>query len=208
MFRSATTVEEARSNADDRLLHWTARRRFQRLLAEIHFRIRYFLPSPLPWFRPPRTNSAEPSSGASKRLIAASTMPPRSSALGNGGRLTQLHVLRGDGDDGHAAVATFSDKGLITFDQQGQPRVAQLRSVPPGSQSRSADASSIAGSMSWPRASSARAAGADRRPPHHGHRSAALAAGAFPSSRSSSFSRGTASTSPSRRRNSGRFASS
>lgn len=39
MFRSATTVEEARSNADDRMLHWTVRRRFHRLLAEIHARI-------------------------------------------------------------------------------------------------------------------------------------------------------------------------
>lgn len=42
MFRSATTVEEARSNADPRLLHWTARRRFQKLLAEIHARIKTF----------------------------------------------------------------------------------------------------------------------------------------------------------------------
>ncbi|HUY90831.1 MAG TPA: ParA family protein [Pirellulales bacterium] len=42
MFRSATTVEEARSNADPRLLHWTARKRFQRLLAEIHARIKTF----------------------------------------------------------------------------------------------------------------------------------------------------------------------
>lgn len=40
MFRSATTVEEARSNADERFLHWTARRRFKRLFAEIHARIR------------------------------------------------------------------------------------------------------------------------------------------------------------------------
>ena len=40
MFRSATTVEEARSNADDRLLHWTARRRFRRLFAEIQSRIK------------------------------------------------------------------------------------------------------------------------------------------------------------------------
>lgn len=50
MFRSATTVEEARSNADDRLLHWTVRRRFRRLLAEIHFRIKSssLVLSPLP----------------------------------------------------------------------------------------------------------------------------------------------------------------
>ena len=40
MFRSATTVEEARSNGDQRFLHWTARRRFHRLLAEIHARIK------------------------------------------------------------------------------------------------------------------------------------------------------------------------
>lgn len=39
MFRSSTTVEEARSNADERLLHWTARRRFIRLVAEIQSRI-------------------------------------------------------------------------------------------------------------------------------------------------------------------------
>jgi chromosome partitioning protein len=39
MFRSSTTVEEARSNADERLLHWTVRRRFRRLLTEIHTRI-------------------------------------------------------------------------------------------------------------------------------------------------------------------------
>lgn len=39
MYRSATTVEEARSNADDRLLHWTARRRFNRLFSEIVARI-------------------------------------------------------------------------------------------------------------------------------------------------------------------------
>lgn len=48
MFRSATTVEEARSNADDRLMHWTARRRFKALLAEVQFRITTLahLPSP------------------------------------------------------------------------------------------------------------------------------------------------------------------
>jgi chromosome partitioning protein len=50
MFRSATTVEEARSNANDRLMHWTARRRFKRLIAEIHFRIKSLpqIPSPSP----------------------------------------------------------------------------------------------------------------------------------------------------------------
>ena len=49
MFRSATTVEEARSNANDRLMHWTARRRFKRLITEIHFRIKSLsrIPSPL-----------------------------------------------------------------------------------------------------------------------------------------------------------------
>ena len=40
MFRSSTTVEEARSSADDKLLHWTVRRRFQNLLAEIQVRIK------------------------------------------------------------------------------------------------------------------------------------------------------------------------
>jgi chromosome partitioning protein len=40
MFRSATTVEEARSNADFRLMHWTAQRRFRALLAEIITRIK------------------------------------------------------------------------------------------------------------------------------------------------------------------------
>lgn len=40
MFRSSTTVEEARSNADDRFLHWTARRRFFSLFAEIHLRMK------------------------------------------------------------------------------------------------------------------------------------------------------------------------
>jgi chromosome partitioning protein len=50
MFRSATTVEEARSNADERLLHWTARRRFQKLFAEIYARLKTFsaLRSPSP----------------------------------------------------------------------------------------------------------------------------------------------------------------
>ncbi len=48
MFRSATTVEEARSSADERLLHWTARRRFHALLAEILARVktRSLTPSP------------------------------------------------------------------------------------------------------------------------------------------------------------------
>jgi chromosome partitioning protein len=56
MFRTATSVEEARSNADDRLLHWTARRRFQRLFVEIHTRIRTHqatLSQP-PYGQPPR----------------------------------------------------------------------------------------------------------------------------------------------------------
>ncbi len=48
MFRSATTVEEARSNADVRFLHWTARRRFLRLLAEILTRIDALKKSPSP----------------------------------------------------------------------------------------------------------------------------------------------------------------
>ncbi|HQR05651.1 MAG TPA: ParA family protein [Gemmatales bacterium] len=39
MYRSATTVEEARSSADLRYLHWTARRRFNSLLNEIKLRI-------------------------------------------------------------------------------------------------------------------------------------------------------------------------
>lgn len=46
MFRSSTTVEEARSSSDERLLHWTVRRRFNALLAEIHFRISSFSRSP------------------------------------------------------------------------------------------------------------------------------------------------------------------
>lgn len=46
MFRSATTVEEARSSADDRFLHWTARRRFKALLAEMHLRITLLPRSP------------------------------------------------------------------------------------------------------------------------------------------------------------------
>lgn len=56
MFRSATTVEEARSNADDRLLHWTARRRFLRLLSEILARIDALSPvrSPAPHDRTER----------------------------------------------------------------------------------------------------------------------------------------------------------
>jgi len=45
MFRSSTTVEEARSNADARLLHWTVRRRFHDLLAEILLRCKTALPS-------------------------------------------------------------------------------------------------------------------------------------------------------------------
>lgn len=48
MFRSATTVEEARSNADERLLHWTVRRRFRKFLAEIHSRITAHSLSPSP----------------------------------------------------------------------------------------------------------------------------------------------------------------
>lgn len=50
MFRSATTVEEARSNADERLLHWTAQRRFRKLFAEIYTRLKSFstLRSPSP----------------------------------------------------------------------------------------------------------------------------------------------------------------
>lgn len=40
MYRSATTVEEARSNADDKLMHWTAQRRFTALFAEIVSRIK------------------------------------------------------------------------------------------------------------------------------------------------------------------------
>jgi len=57
MFRSATTVEEARSNADERLLHWTARRRFKNLLAEIHARIasRALTRSPVPHAKHHRT---------------------------------------------------------------------------------------------------------------------------------------------------------
>ncbi len=57
MFRSATTVEEARSNADERMLHWTARRRFRKLLAEIHTRISTstLSRSPVPYGRRHRT---------------------------------------------------------------------------------------------------------------------------------------------------------
>lgn len=49
MFRSATTVEEARSNADESLLHWTARRRFRKLVAEIQARITASTLSPVPY---------------------------------------------------------------------------------------------------------------------------------------------------------------
>lgn len=55
MFRSATTVEEARSNADERLLHWTARGRFRKLIAEIHARIRTHALS-----HPPRRHGSKP----------------------------------------------------------------------------------------------------------------------------------------------------
>jgi len=40
MFRSATTVEEARSNANFSLMHWTAKRRFRSLFSEVKRRIR------------------------------------------------------------------------------------------------------------------------------------------------------------------------
>lgn len=40
MFRSATTVEEARSNADLGLMHWVARQRFQALFVEVCARIK------------------------------------------------------------------------------------------------------------------------------------------------------------------------
>ncbi len=57
MFRSATTVEEARSNADEGLLHWTVRRRFKHLFAELHARIasRALIRSPLPHAKRHRT---------------------------------------------------------------------------------------------------------------------------------------------------------
>ncbi len=57
MFRSSTTVEEARSNADEHLLHWTVRRRFRNLLAEIHTRIatRSLSTSPTPYGKRHRT---------------------------------------------------------------------------------------------------------------------------------------------------------
>jgi cellulose biosynthesis protein BcsQ len=58
MFRSSTTVEEARSNADEHLLHWTVRRRFKKLLAEIHSRItttRSLSHSPAPYGKRHRT---------------------------------------------------------------------------------------------------------------------------------------------------------
>lgn len=57
MFRSATTVEEARSNADEGLLHWTVRRRFKNLFAELHARIanRALIRSPLPHAKRHRT---------------------------------------------------------------------------------------------------------------------------------------------------------
>jgi cellulose biosynthesis protein BcsQ len=46
MYRSAVTVEDARSNFDDRLLHWTARKRFLSLSAEIVSRIQSTSPPP------------------------------------------------------------------------------------------------------------------------------------------------------------------
>jgi len=46
MTRSAASVEEARSNFDDRLLHWTARRRFGALMNEIVARVRMHTLSP------------------------------------------------------------------------------------------------------------------------------------------------------------------
>lgn len=49
MFRSSTTVEEARSNADESLLHWTARRRFKKLVAEIQARITSSSLTPAPY---------------------------------------------------------------------------------------------------------------------------------------------------------------
>src|SRR4029077_399144 len=57
MFRSSTTVEEARSNADEHMLHWTVRRRFKKLLAEIHARIATasLTPSPAPYGKRHRT---------------------------------------------------------------------------------------------------------------------------------------------------------
>jgi chromosome partitioning protein len=60
MFRSSTTVEEARSNADEHLLHWTVRRRFRRLLAEIHARIaaHSLSRSPVPYAKRDRTSKS------------------------------------------------------------------------------------------------------------------------------------------------------
>lgn len=46
MHRSPTSVAVARSNFDEKLLHWTARRRFERLLDEITAGIRSLSSSP------------------------------------------------------------------------------------------------------------------------------------------------------------------
>jgi len=48
MFRSATTVEEARSNANFSLMHWTGKRRFHSLFAEVKRRIRRARPPSSP----------------------------------------------------------------------------------------------------------------------------------------------------------------
>ena len=46
MYRSPSSVAVARSNFDESLLHWTARRRFDALLNEITTRIHSVSPSP------------------------------------------------------------------------------------------------------------------------------------------------------------------
>ncbi|MSQ94271.1 MAG: ParA family protein [Gemmataceae bacterium] len=126
MFRSSTTVEEARSNADDRLLHWTARRRFRQLVAEIHARItaRTLSRSPVPHAKQngktQRRRSSAPAHACPESCThAAATRISR----GAGRHRTSFDL--GTGEEWPAAGTARGDHrpaGQLPFSMAGGPR--------------------------------------------------------------------------------------
>ena len=128
MFRSSTTVEEARSSADDRLLHWTVRRRFQDLLTEIHVRIKFLsrARSPHPHGSESPDRLAAPSSGGSRPISGVTPSPPKCSATPPG-RRSRPHARRSRRRPRRwrrRSRANSSTAASSPSMQQSQPRVA------------------------------------------------------------------------------------
>ena len=122
MYRTATTVEEARSNANYSLMHWTARRRFTGLYSEIVARIRshqliFSLPFMAQTANASRVEQRREQRNTRRKTVAASVVETPEIVAAPQASHTATVLAQ-------AVPRELVSEGLIELPHSGQPRTA------------------------------------------------------------------------------------